>query len=63
MTSGLRLFGMIELPVVYCAGRATKPNSALVNRLRSQASRRRSSTALESASIPAISNLPRESWA
>ncbi len=63
MTSGLRLFGMIELPVVYCAGSATKPNSALVNRLRSQARRRRSSTALASASIAAISNLPRDSCA
>src|SRR3546814_4230005 len=29
-TSGLRLLGMIELPVAYSGGSATKPNSALV---------------------------------
>jgi len=63
ITSGLRLFGMIELPVVYCAGSATKPNSPLVNSDRSQAMRRRSSVAPPSASRAASSNFPRDSWA
>lgn len=63
ITSGLRLFGMIELPVVYCAGNATNANSPLVNSDTSQAMRRRSSVALPSASSAASSYLPRESWA
>ena len=44
-------------------GKATNPNSALVNSDRSQARRRRSSVALPSASSAASSNLPRDSCA
>ena len=55
--------GKFELAALEALGSATKPNSALVNRLRSQARRRRSSIALPSASSAASSNLPRESWA